>query len=129
MPVRVKSQRESFVRFVTDMRDAESLSSQGVFSAAYALLESTMLDRHEHEWLTDTIDWYKANLPVPRYFAQRKASRFAICWFRTSAQEKIQRLWDLVHLLKEHGVYIRAIRTTRPGEIVFEDDYQIVAIP
>jgi len=114
---------------VTHERDDLSGSSRGVFHAAYDLQKSTQLESHEYDWLGDTIVWYQDNLPVPSYFKKRKSDDPAICWFRVSAQARIGRLWELVHLLKEYGAFVRTIRTRNPGEIVYEDEYQIVAIP
>ncbi len=121
--------KEIYIRFVTHERDDQSGSSRGVFHAAYELQKSTQLESHEYDWLGETIIWYQDNLPVPSYFKRRKADDSAICWFRVSAQGKIGRLWEMVHLLKEYGVYVRTIRTRNPGEIVFQDEYQIVAVP
>jgi hypothetical protein len=34
-----------------------------------------------------------------------------------------------VHLLEENGVSVRAFKTHKPGYIVYEDEYQVVAEP
>jgi len=33
---------------------------------------------------------------------------------------------DLVALLEEHGVPVRMLRSSNPGRVVYEDEYQIV---
>ena len=120
---------ETYIRFVTSDQDDQSGSSRGVFHAAYGLQRSTFLEPHEYDWLGDTIVWYEKNLPVPTYLKKTRKNELAICWFRVNAQQKIQRLWDLVHLLEEFCVFIRTIKTKTPGRIVFQDEFQIVAVP
>ena len=36
-------------------------------------------------------------------------------------------MWDLVAILKEHGVPVRIVRTKNPGMSVYRDEFQIVA--
>lgn len=36
-------------------------------------------------------------------------------------------MWEIVSILKEHGVSVRFFRSEFPGEIVYSDDYQVVA--
>jgi hypothetical protein len=36
-------------------------------------------------------------------------------------------MWELVSLFEQCDVRIRFLRTRRPGLVVYEDDYQIVA--
>jgi len=35
-------------------------------------------------------------------------------------------MWEIASLLKEHGVPVRMLRSTNPGKILYQDDYQIV---
>jgi hypothetical protein len=35
-------------------------------------------------------------------------------------------MWEIAHLLKEHGVPVRLLRSENPGKVLYEDDYQIV---
>ena len=53
--------------------------------------------------------------------------RDAVCWFRPRAKEPLSRLWDIVAILREHGVPVRLITAARPGTIVYEDEDQVVA--
>lgn len=36
---------------------------------------------------------------------------------------------EMVLLLEHHDVPIRMVKTTRPGYVVYEDEFQIVAVP
>src|ERR1019366_3724354 len=46
-----------------------------------------------------------------------------------SAQERIGKMREMVALLEHHDVSVRMIKTTRPGYVVYEDEFQIVAVP
>jgi hypothetical protein len=35
-------------------------------------------------------------------------------------------MWEIAHLLKEHGVPVRMLRSENPGKVLYEDSYQIV---
>jgi hypothetical protein len=41
----------------------------------------------------------------------------------------VARVHEIVELLTRAGVHARLIATTKPGYIIFEDDYQIAALP
>jgi hypothetical protein len=49
--------------------------------------------------------------------------------FKASANQHIGESWALVHLLYEHDISIWMITSDRVGEVVYEDDFQIVAVP
>ena len=38
-------------------------------------------------------------------------------------------LWDLVHVLRAHGTNVEFLKTDDPGNIVYEDKWQVVATP
>jgi hypothetical protein len=35
----------------------------------------------------------------------------------------------MIHILEEHGIVIDKITTERPGHVIYEDQWQVVAIP
>ena len=57
------------------------------------------------------------------------ALRRGICWFKTNSAEHIARIWEMVQILERNGIYVKKIRTDRPGYLVYEDEWQIVAEP
>jgi hypothetical protein len=36
-------------------------------------------------------------------------------------------MWDIVALLKDNGIAVRLLKSSNPGKIVYEDDFQIVS--
>ena len=52
-----------------------------------------------------------------------------MCWFKPSATQHIARIREMVCILEQHGVFVHVFKTDRPGYIVYEDEFQIVAEP
>ena len=119
-----------FIRFVvgTDCENAAWLT--GVISMARLLNDDGELYRHESELLEESFDWLNEHLPCPPFSAKLRSgewTRDAVSWFRSEATEPVRLIWDIVALLKEHGVSVRLVTTEKPGKIVYQDRYQIVA--
>lgn len=38
-------------------------------------------------------------------------------------------MWALARVLRTHGVAIKMLKTSRPGYIVYEDEFQVCAEP
>jgi hypothetical protein len=72
------------------------------------------------------VTWFEEHLPLPD---RSKLDRRAIFWFKTGSDRLIERIWDLVELLKEYGYHVELIKTARPGRVCYEDDYQVAATP
>jgi hypothetical protein len=115
-----------YLRFVTTRIDKDSHRPQGVFAASYALLDSGHLTPEEREQLRGMIIWFNVNLPTP---PKKFDSRRAIFWFKSSAEEIIRTVWELVHMLREHGHHVEVHKCRRLGNVVWEDDFQVAAFP
>ena len=115
-----------YLRFVTTRVHKDSHKPEGVFAAAYALLESGDLTRDEWKVLREMLNWVNANLKSPpKSFAARRA----IFWFKSSAEDNIRRIWDLVHLLRQHGIYLEVHKCRTLGNVLWEDESQVAAFP
>ena len=115
-----------YLRFTTLKMDEVSKRPQGIFIAAYGLLESGDLSAAEWKRLREILDWYKANLPLPPNTFE--ASR-AIFWFRNSAAENIRRMWELVAILRAHDIPISVHKCRRLANISYYDELQVAAYP
>ena len=115
-----------FLRFAITQIDEDSRKPQGVFVAAYALLDSCELDSEESKRLRELLDWFSENLPNPPedFYASR-----AIFWFKSSAHESVNRIWELVQMLRLHGYHIQVYKSRRLANVSYEDEFQIAAYP
>jgi hypothetical protein len=115
-----------FLRFATTRIDEDSHKPQGVFAAAYSLLDSGDLNSDEWQRLREILDWFNEHLPHPpkKFSADR-----AIFWFWSNAEESINRIWELVHLLRLHGYHVEVYKCRRLGNICYRDHLQVAAYP
>jgi hypothetical protein len=121
-----------FVRFVVQFRDEDSRRLAGIFGAAYSLRDRRQLDEEEQGALENLLQWFKSHLPVPERFSRSKRNRArpeAICWLKEGKGQHFDKLRDLATLLERHGISTRSLRTDRPGYVVYEDQYQVAAVP
>jgi hypothetical protein len=115
-----------YLRLVVMQRDQCSLCRRGVFLPAYDLLESDALSPAESDRLGELIDWYERHLPLPD---RTKLEPMAIFWFKANAVNFIRRIWELVTFLEEYDHHVEFLRTSKPGYISYEDDFQVGARP
>jgi hypothetical protein len=115
-----------FMRFVTTRINKKSQKPEGVFAAAYYLLDSAALDSNEWERLRDLLIWFNKNLPHP---SARFSAKRAILWFKSSAEESMRPIWELVHFLRLHGYHVEVHKCRHLANISYEDRYQVAAYP
>jgi hypothetical protein len=85
---------------------------------------------YESDRLEVTYDWFNEHLPCPPFQSNLRSGEWtqdAVAWYRAEATEPIRRMWEIVAILREHGVAVWTVTSERPGKIVYEDDYQVLA--
>jgi hypothetical protein len=112
------------MRFTLPFIHAHTNRPVGVFRGAYWVYQEGLLHEAEVAWLFDEIDWFNHNLPAPWSVDPR-----AVFWFRPSAGAPLSRIWTVVRILEDNGEPVHVYRTRRPGIVVYEDQYQVAAVP
>lgn len=118
-----------FLRFVTTRVDEDSRRPEGLFTAAYELRDSQTLDPDERKRMDEILIWFNQHLPAP---PKKFSAGRAIFWFKSTggkAQECIEQMWDLVHLIREHDYHVEVLKCRTLGNICYEDDFQVAAYP
>lgn len=123
-----------YIRFITPWWQVRRGVDAGLFGPAGACARDCEVGAALRTALWVELDWFNDHLPVPARRAFRVKSRHrwrddGICWFADSAREMIARAWTLAALLGECGIPVSKVATERPGQILYRDDYQIVAKP
>ncbi|SNS27544.1 hypothetical protein SAMN05421770_101300 [Granulicella rosea] len=123
-----------YVRFVVPELDSESEREQGIFQAIVRLHEDGDLSPEERERLEVLRDWFNNWLDKPARFTASKPPYYrkqqrAISWFKDSAKAHIAVVFEMVAILRHHGIHVTMLKAERVGYVVYEDDYQIVAEP
>ncbi|MCU7935703.1 MAG: hypothetical protein KZQ99_12615 [Candidatus Thiodiazotropha sp. (ex Dulcina madagascariensis)] len=105
----------------------------GLFTLAYYLRDEKQLNHHEEEQVQELTKWFTTNLPIPDRFSKNKnnshKNTHGLSWFKPESKEAINKMWQLKSVIENHGFNIRILKTDRPGYVVYEDEYQIVAEP
>ncbi|HSY03705.1 MAG TPA: hypothetical protein VK819_16190 [Acidobacteriaceae bacterium] len=121
-------EKREYVRFVVGRKDEDSHVEQGIFQAIMLALEWGMIIGQDADELCELREWFNDNLEKPTSFG-RDTLRLGICRFKTGAAEHISRIWEMVRILERHGIYVKKIRTDKPGYVLYEDEWQLVAEP
>jgi hypothetical protein len=121
-------EKAEYVRFVIGRKDEDSHVEQGIFQAVALAVEWGNITGADADELNELRHWFSENLERPTSFG-RDALRRGICWFKTGATEHIARIWEMVRILERNGIYVKKIRTDKPGYVVYQDEWQLVAEP
>jgi len=121
-------EKHEYVRFVVGHKDEDSHVEKGVFQAVAQALEWQTVTGSDADELNELQAWFSKNLGKPTSFGRAKL-RLGICWFKTSSTEHISRVWEMVRILERNGIYVKKIRTDKPGYMIYEDEWQLVAEP
>ena len=122
-----------YVRFIVPSRGRRG-ADHGLFRHAGFSADDGRVHAALREAIRIELDWFNANLPVPkrRVFLVKSRGRWlpdGICWFVDDAREMIVHSFALASLLRECGVAATKVATRRPGQILYRDAWQIVAKP
>ena len=116
------------VRFTLLSTDTQSGRKTGILVAAHDLCDDGDLSVEEHRNLRSQLGWFNEQLKVPQILSGDEHYR-ALSWFKPGAIEPISKAWMIKAILEENGFHIQVHKTTDPGIIIYEDDWQVVAKP
>ena len=92
---------DMFIRFVGPEIDERSHVAAGLFCAASQLRWSGGLPDYEFDALTELKDWFNVHMDSPfDHLPRDRRYEQAICWFKPTAREHLERAWELVAILK-----------------------------
>jgi hypothetical protein len=115
-----------YLRFTTTAIDEDSHKPRGLFTEAYLLLDSGDLNADEFKHLRSILDWFNVNLSQP---PKKFAAGRAIFWFRADAHDSIDKIWEMVNLLRAHDRHIIIHKCRRLANVTYSDKFQIAAFP
>jgi len=121
-----------YIRFVVDQLDSDSGKRLGLFQIIAELQEKGILYQYEDDIVKATREWFNNNLDKPASFnrsSKPHAMNKAISWFKPTAKEHIEKMYQLTSIIEGHGIHVPVIKTDRPDYVVYEDEYQITAEP
>ena len=120
-----------FVRFVPVAEVADSDYEWSLFGAIGHPLDSGGLADYNRSRLHDIDNWFENHLRKPSRLSRSSKPRSnedAVCWFKSTAHKCIANIHEAVSILEQYNIKIQMV-TYKPGYIVYEDEYQIAAVP
>ncbi|MBR2990379.1 MAG: hypothetical protein IKF51_02830 [Solobacterium sp.] len=100
-----------------------TMYAKGVFSMCMQMLQNNVMEKEDEELFLELNDWFAENLPWPE---PCKRQEKVVCFFKTENSEEMMKMINPVMWLLEkydHPYYV--VYTNFPGEIVYEDQYQV----
>lgn len=118
------------IRFVVLEVENRSRVERGLLRGSSRLQKAGIFSAAEEEFLKETFKFFNTQLPKPKRMARANRSGVepkAVSWFKPTAARFIARMQDLAAMLEAHGIHTKRLTTSKPGFVVYEDEYQVVA--
>ena len=121
-----------YIRFVTGQFDRDSGLDCGFFQSTYGIRHNRWeIDPWLRAEISRSLDWFEDHMEEPERFdptSRKRRGHWGVCWFRPEAKRHLREAHHMAWLLNEAGIPVHRVRARNPGEIVWQDDHQIVAI-
>lgn len=105
----------------------------GVFGIVNRLAERGELSCEEERFRRVSNQWLDAAYPDPSEtdptVYDHDLNPHAAAWFKATATHLLERVDGYLRILDRHGIGYEIMQTDDPGRVVYEDDYQVVAVP
>ena len=117
-----------YVRIQGLERAENTMYAKGIFSMCMQLIQNDDMDEEDAGLFKEIDDWFAENLPWP---PPCKRQEKVICFFKTeNSEEMMKMIRPLCWLLERYNHPYFLVYTNTPGEIVYEDKYQVaVKVP
>lgn len=121
----MSSMKFKYVRIQGKELAKNTMYAKGVFSMCWQLLQSGTMEQEDADLYREIDDWFAHHLPWP---PQCKKQEPVVCWFKTeNSDEMLKMIRPALWLLEKYNHPFYLVYTNFPGEIVYEDQYQIAA--
>ena len=117
-----------YVRFQSRLPNTGTASKIGIFQTAYKARACDDTLEHDRNEIAEKLSTFDSILDAPDELELFENKR-AICWFKDNARTHLQCAWSLKHHLEENGYWIDVVTSETPGQIIYEDRWQIAAKP
>ncbi len=105
-----------------------TMYAKGVFSMCWQLVQNDVMEEEDADLFRAIDDWFSKHLSYPD---PCKRQEKVICFFKTdNSDEMMKMIRPALWLLERYNHPYYLVYTNTPGEIVYEDQYQIaVKVP
>ena len=117
--------RFKYVRIQGKELAENTMYAKGIFSMCWQLIQKDVMDQEDVDLFKEIDGWFAEHLPWPPQCKNREP---VVCWFKTENSDEMMRMIrPALWLLERYHHPYFLVFTNDPGEIVYEDQYQIVA--
>ncbi len=103
-----------------------TMHAKGVFSMCWQLIQDKTMIEEDEDLYREIDGWFAENLPWPPLCKNQEP---VVCWFKTeNSEEMLKMIRPALWLLERYEVPYYLVYTNTPGEIVYEDHYQVAAM-
>ncbi|MCR5061439.1 MAG: hypothetical protein K6A80_10560 [Saccharofermentans sp.] len=97
--------------------------AKGIFSMCWQLIHDNVMEEEDADLFKEIDAWFSDILPYP---PPCKRQEKVICFFKTENTEEMMRyITPAMWLLDKYHHPFFVVYTDSPGEIVYEDEYQV----
>ena len=116
--------RFKYVRIQGQELAENTMWARGIFSMCWDLVQNDKMEQEDADLFKFIDDWFVETLPFP---PQCKNQEKVICFFKTeNSEEMLKMIVPAMWLLEKYNHPFYLVYTnTLPGEIVYEDHYQV----
>lgn len=102
----------------------------GVFILNWRRIRDGVYSKEDAELYDSTHKWFLENLPQPPFYGNDNENPDgAVTWFKTeNAGGMLEHIEPLLELLEKYNIPYDVVYTDTPGEIIYEDDFQVGVI-
>ena len=102
---------------------ANTMQGRGIFSMCVDMLRNNVMEQEDAELFQEIDSWFAEELPWPE---PCKRQEKVVCFFKTeNSDEMIKMINPMMWLLEKYQHPYFMVYTNFPGEIVYEDKYQV----
>ena len=100
-----------------------TMHAKGVFSMCWQMIQDDTMEEEDADLYREIDSWFAENLPWPEPCKRQEP---VVCWFKTeNSDEMMKMIRPALWLLERYNHPYFLVYTNTPGEIVYEDQYQI----
>ncbi len=102
-----------------------TMYNKGIFSMCWQMVQKDLMEAEDADLFREIDGWFAENLPWPEPCRNRDS---VVCWFKTeNSEEMLKMIRPAMWLLEKYDHPYYVVYTNTPGEIVYEDKFQIAA--
>lgn len=117
------TERYKYMRIQGKELARNTMFAKGIFSMCWQMVQQDAMEEEDKDLFREIDAWFADELPWPPPCRNQEP---VVCWFKTeNSQEMMKMIRPALWLLEKYDHPYYLVFTNSPGEIVYEDQYQI----